>query len=79
MARYFFDVHDGTMVRDDLGEECATVEAACKHAKTLLPQIALYELPADGDRKAYTVLVRDEDNNPVYSATLSYVGLMLRP
>lgn len=78
MARYYFDVHDGTSQRDDEGKECPTVEDACAHAKTLLPEIALHELARDGDRNAYTVLIRDEDNNPVYSATLSFVGLMLK-
>jgi hypothetical protein len=80
MPRYFFDVHDGTrMQRDDDGTECGTVEDARTHAKQVLPAIALHELPPDGDRMAYTVLVRDEENNLIYSGTLSFAGLMLGP
>ena len=79
MARYFFDIHDGIMVRDDEGQHCASIDDAHKHAKATLLAIALQEVPPDGDRKAYTVLVRDDRNNNVYAGTLSYVGLDLTP
>ncbi|GJD47895.1 hypothetical protein OPKNFCMD_0607 [Methylobacterium crusticola] len=78
MPRYFFDIHDGSEQFDAEGVECATIEAACKQAKQVLPEIALHELSADGDRKAYTVLVRDEQDSPIYSATLTFVGLVLK-
>ena len=77
MPRYFFDIHDGSMTRDDVGTDCADLANACKRAKTLLPELALHEVPPDGDRKPYTVLVRGEANKTVYSATLSFVGLLL--
>ena len=35
------------------------------------------EIPKDGDRRTFTVLVTYEDGHPVYSATLNYTGLWL--
>ncbi|MDP4002321.1 hypothetical protein [Methylobacterium sp. NEAU K] len=77
MARYFFDIHDGTIQFDEDGTECATLEAARAQAMRLLPDLAREEAPREGDRQNYTVLVTDEDHRPVYSATLSLVGLWL--
>nr|WP_325170011.1 hypothetical protein [Methylobacterium sp. C25] len=40
-----------------------------------LPQVARDEIPKDGDQQAYTVLVRNEHNVTVYTATLMFSGL----
>ncbi|MER2267798.1 DUF6894 family protein [Methylobacterium oxalidis] len=77
MARYFFDLHDGTMQFDSEGTECATLDDARDVAKRLLPAVVRDELIRDGDRLTYAVLVSDEDHRPVYSATLTYTGLWL--
>jgi hypothetical protein len=77
MPRYFFDIHDGRNERDDVGTECAHLQAAIRHAKRLLPEIASDEVPQGGDRHSYTVLVTDETGQSVYSASLSFVGLEL--
>lgn len=78
MPLYFFDVHDGiTSLRDDVGIECHDPEAAASHAKEILPAIAADEVPRDGDRQSYTVLVTDEEGHPIYSAALSFVGTWL--
>ena len=77
MPRYFFDIHDGTSTRDDTGTECADPEAARKLAIRTLPDIARDEIPKDGDRRSFTVLVTDEEGRPVFAATLSYAGLWL--
>ncbi len=42
-----------------------------------LPDAAREVIPKDGDRRAFTVLITDEDGHPVYSATLNYTGLWL--
>ncbi len=78
MPRFYFDIHDGEWSRDDVGTECRDVEAACREAKQALPEIALDQAPRDGDRRAITVLVSDEDRQPVYSATLTYAGLLMK-
>ncbi|GJE45826.1 DUF6894 family protein [Methylobacterium soli] len=77
MPRYFFDVQNGRDTRDHVGTECATLEEACQHAKEVLPEITSHELPRGGDRQAFTLLVRNEQGHPVYSAALMFVGLVL--
>ena len=42
-----------------------------------LPEIARFLIPSDGDNQAFTVLVRDEGNSIVYTATLTFAGLKL--
>jgi hypothetical protein len=77
MPRFFFDLHDGHWDRDDVGTECADVEHAIQQAKRTLPAMALDQLPHDEDRHTVTMLVTDEDGRPVYTATLTYSGLLL--
>ena len=79
MPRYFFDIHDDKkgIQRDDVGVELANIEKVRKEAQCILPDIARDEIPRDGDRRMYTVLVTDEDGSAVYSATLSYAGVWL--
>lgn len=78
MARYFFDVDDGTMQRDEEGTGCASSEEARAQTMKFLPDLARQHAFDGGDRHTYTVLVSDEHHHPVYSATLSLVGLWLR-
>ena len=78
MPRYFFDVHDIRGIhRDDHGHDLPDLEAVRKEAMRTLPEIAYDQMPSDGDRQSYVVLVTDEDGHPVYSATLNYTGLWL--
>ena len=77
MPRFFFDIRDGFVTHDEDGTELPNVEAVRKAAMDLLPQVAADEIPADGDRRHFTVLVTDEGGHPVYSATLTYTGLWL--
>ena len=78
MPRFFFDILDGASdQRDEVGIECADLEAAVVEAKRVLPSIASDELPRDGDHRNYMVVVRDVDGHAVYSAALSFVGTRL--
>ena len=77
MPRYFFDIHDGSWNRDEVGVECADVEEACQHAKRALPELAVDQVPRDGDKHTITVMVTNENRHPVYTATLSFAGLMM--
>lgn len=78
MALYFFDVHDDdTISQDDEGSELATFEEARREAKRLLPILAAEELPEDGERRVFMVLVRDSSGQALYTATLTYAGLTL--
>jgi hypothetical protein len=78
MSRYFFDIHDGQdFSRDEVGSECNGREEVRRVAMTTLPAIANDTIPTDGDRQAFTVEVRDEDNVSVYTATLTFAGLWM--
>ncbi len=77
MPLYFFDIVDGGAHRDDEGTQCADDEAVRRMVRETLPEIAKDEIPADGDRRHFTIVVRDENETPVYTATLSYVGMWL--
>ena len=78
MPRFFFDILDADVnQRDEVGIECADLEAAVVEAKRALPSIASDEIPRDGDHRNYMVLVRNADGHAVYSAALSFVGTRL--
>ncbi len=79
MPRYFFDVHTGNrhsgFERDEEGTVCPDFEAARVQAMTTLPEIGRWEIPRDGDKQAFTLLVRNETGSIVYTATLTFAGL----
>lgn len=78
MPHYFFDIHDGRKPQhDELGVECSDLEAVRLQAMRTLPEIAKDEVPTDGDRQTFTVMVTDEDGRPVYTAALNFTGLWL--
>lgn len=65
------------MQREESGTACADLEAARREAMIARPDVARWEIPSDGDRQTYTVIVRDEARVPVYTATLIFTGLRL--
>lgn len=77
MPRYFFDIKGFHYERDEEGVVCADLQAAVREAKKLLPIIASDEVPKDGEHYAATVLITDEDGQPIYCSALSYVGTWL--
>ena len=77
MPHYFFDLHDGQLHRDEEGFACADFETARKEAMITLLEVSRWGIPADGDRQAYSVLVREEHGTIVYIATLTFAGLRL--
>ncbi|TGD94076.1 DUF6894 family protein [Methylobacterium nonmethylotrophicum] len=77
MPRFYFDIHDEEWNRDTTGHEFSNLDDAIAQAKRTLPAMALDHLPQNGDHHTVTVLVTDEDGRPVYTATLSFNGLLL--
>lgn len=77
MARYFFDFHDGELHRDSHGVECAGPKEICHEAMRALPDMATGKIPEDGQKQAYSLLVRNERNLTVYTATLTFGGIWL--
>ncbi|WP_373322399.1 DUF6894 family protein [Methylobacterium thuringiense] len=74
LARYFFDFHDGEVRRDAQGTECAGPEDVRREVLNTLPEIARPRIPKGGGNQAFTVVVRNENNVPVYVATLTFAG-----
>jgi hypothetical protein len=73
MPRYFFDVHDGgRFAPDRIGLELEGLEVAKDEAKKALPDIVKDQMP-DGDRRDFTVDVKDAAGQIVWRITLSLV------
>lgn len=79
MTRYFFDIYDGTkLVRDPEGHECSDMNEVRAEATRTLPEIAKQEIPRlEGDAQAFTVVVRNEARETVYTASLTFTGLWM--
>ncbi len=74
MPLYFFDTDNGDHHhRDDDGLELADDAAARAMAQETLPDMAHDALP-DGERRAFTVLVRAYDRTLLYSVSLTMAG-----
>jgi hypothetical protein len=73
MPRYFFGIHDGEVFTPDReGLDLEDLEAAKAEAKRTLPEIVKDEMP-DGDRRDFTVDVKDVAGQIVWRITLSLV------
>ena len=78
MPKYFFDLYQGTKVSpDEVGTECATLEAAITGAKRLLPELASARDVQQSDECHFDVVVRDEAGEAVFTATLAMVSARL--
>jgi len=74
VPRYYFDIHDGELQRDEEGLECENVEAARDRVMASLPDVAELITSEDGDTQAVTVTVRDEEGSRIYTGTLTFAG-----
>ncbi len=73
MPRFFLDIHDGEAFTPDReGLDLDSLEAAKDEAKKTLPDIVKDEMP-DGDRRDFTVDVKNEAGWIVWRVTLSLV------
>lgn len=77
MPRYFFDIHDGSFARDHEGVDCPDLDAARRQVKRTLSDFAKDFLPKDGEQHSFSIVVRDEQNRSVYTATLAFNGFCL--
>jgi len=74
MARYFFDVVDGTRIaKDDQGLQMVDLQGARAAAMNTVGQITREILP-DGSRRHVVVKVRDEEGSYVYECTVDSQG-----
>jgi hypothetical protein len=73
VPRFFFDIHDGEdFTPDREGLDLDDLEAAKAEAKRTLPEIVKDEMP-DGNRRDFTVDVKDAAGQLVWRVTLSLV------
>ena len=73
MPHFFFDTYDGIRhVKDDVGQDLDTIEAAKAEALKALPDMAREEISQDSHRTT-VVSVRDESGNVVLRAALSLI------
>jgi hypothetical protein len=71
MARYYFDTHDGHLVRDEVGIECDSFDAVRAQATAGLADFAKDALPG-AKWHELAVLVRDDQGRPVMQAILRW-------
>lgn len=74
MPHYYIDTDDGErLVVDEDGHDLADAEAARRLALTNLPEMAGDAIP-DGDRRTFSVRVRDANGTVIFHAELDLVG-----
>lgn len=69
MSRYFFDTHDGVLVRDEIGVECETFQEILGLATAGLADFAQDAVPG-AKWQEVAVEVRDEQDRPLMQAIL---------
>ena len=74
MPHLFIDTDDGdTLMKDEEGEEFDSLKQARDVAIASLPALADEKLP-DGEDRTFRAVVRDETQQALYVATLTYHG-----
>ena len=73
MPRFFFDVHDNTFHRDEVGVELESADAARRQVWDTLPMMAA-QRHADGNMACQLRMdVRDKAGNHLFHAALALV------
>jgi hypothetical protein len=73
MPRFFFDVHDSTFMRDEIGVELENADAARKAVWNTLPAMAA-QRESDGDMACQLRMdVRDESGKHLFHAAPAFV------
>ena len=70
MPRFYFDIADGGLTGDDEGTEYPNAHAARAGAIATLPDLAR-DLIGDGKSREVIVLMRDESNRALFTASLT--------
>lgn len=80
MPRFFFDTYrNGLVVTDEIGHEVEDESEARCDALHTVAEMAVTEmaLRKGGDHQSLFVIVRAEDGDIIYTATLTVVGLTI--
>jgi hypothetical protein len=62
MRRYFFDVKDGSYIRDDQGRQFSTDDDALRHARTVANELCRNR----NGLEELQLIVRDEYQNTIF-------------
>ena len=75
MARYYFDIHDGSQCHKDTeGSDLLDNAAARTIAMHVLPNMARDHRTPDNERRDFIVDVRDAEGRVIYIACLCLFG-----
>ena len=70
MPRYFIDISNGGLTRDDVGPDFPNAHAARDAAIKVLPDVAQEEI-GEGQSREVLVLMRDEVGRALFTASLT--------
>ncbi|WP_336492312.1 DUF6894 family protein [Methylobacterium nigriterrae] len=69
MPRFFFDIHDGDVLRDDVGHDCPDLQAVRAETQRALGGLVAAK-PLDANAIQVRVDVRDDSGKRVVTASL---------
>lgn len=72
MTQYFFDIYDELVVRDEVGLEFETLDAARQEAVVAISSIAKEVLPHDGQEKHIAIKVRSGSGDVVLTVEIKF-------
>lgn len=72
VTRYFFDLVDGQILVDDVGQELPDISAARDEAARILGETVRDDFPGDGPKRDLHVEVRDEAGAKVLTVSVRY-------
>ena len=73
MPLFYFDVHDGDeLAVDNIGTDLPDIDVARIEATKTLSDIAAEEIPRDGPRREFCIIVRDERKNVLLELRLTF-------
>jgi hypothetical protein len=73
VPRMFFDIDDdGDLRRDEDGMDCPDIGSAREEAIQTLVGMAKDILPSDGHHRTFAIVVRGDDDQQLFRASLSY-------
>jgi hypothetical protein len=75
-VRYFFDTYDDdTIIKDDVGLECASLDVVRDQAAVSLAELARDKLP--GSLRRLFAIKAHDGQRPVLEATLAFEAVLL--
>lgn len=73
MPRYFFDVHDGVQIMDDVGTPCPDLDAAKREAMRIAADFVARPRRGDDEGGAVVISVRDAPGGVRATVRLGFV------